>query len=146
MHDVVRSVVQRLRARFPGREINLSAKQSEILVLADTALFELALINVIQNALIYSEPETPVIVESTFGRDACYIKVTDRGRGIPASEQDKVFNRFYRVKRNETSPQGSGLGLAIAKGFVEAFGRSDRTDFACAGREGNDCDNNLADG
>lgn len=121
VHDVVRSVVQRLRARFPGREINLSAKPPEILVLADTALFELALINVIQNALIYSEPESPVTVQSTFDRDACCIRVTDRGSGIPASEQDKVFNRFYRAKRNEASPQGSGLGLAIAKGFVEAF-------------------------
>lgn len=121
VHDVVRSVVQRLRVRFPDREINLSAKQEEVLVLADTALFELALINVIQNALIYSERETPVIVESSFDRHYCCIKVTDRGRGIPAGEQDKVFNRFYRVKRNEASPQGSGLGLAIAKGFVEAF-------------------------
>jgi len=62
--------------------------------------------------------------------------VTDRGRGIPANEQDKVFNRFYRVKRSETSPQGSGLGLAIAKGFVEAFdGAIELTSPRWAGRE-----------
>lgn len=121
VNDVVRSVVQRLRARFGARDISMSATDPEILVNADTALFELALTNVIQNALIYSDPGTPIIVNSSCDRNACRLTITDQGCGIPENEQSRVFERFYRVKRSEASPQGSGLGLAIAKGFVEAF-------------------------
>lgn len=121
VNDVVRSVVHRLRTRVTDREISITAPQEDILVNADTALFELALTNVIQNALLYSDADTPVLVQSSCDRDTCSLTVTDQGCGIPQREQSRVFERFYRVKRNESSPQGSGLGLAIAKGFVEAF-------------------------
>ena len=121
VNDVVRSVVQRLRTRFAGREISVSSTDPEILVTADTALFELALTNVIQNALTYSEPDQPVLVQCSCDRNQCVLTVTDQGCGVPEAEQTRVFERFYRVKRSEHSPQGSGLGLAIAKGFVEAF-------------------------
>lgn len=121
VNDVVRSVVQRLRTRVTDREITIIASQPDILVNADTALFELALTNVIQNALLYSDPSTPVLVQSDSDRNGCTLTVTDHGCGIPEGEQSRVFERFYRVKRSESSPQGSGLGLAIAKGFVEAF-------------------------
>jgi len=121
VNDVVRTVVQRLRQRFPDREIAISATDPDILVTADTALFELALTNVVQNALIYSGAGHPVLVHSSRDRSQCTLTVTDQGCGVPSAEQTRVFDRFYRVKRSETSPQGSGLGLAIAKGFVEAF-------------------------
>lgn len=121
VNDVVRSVVQRLRSRLGDREIKVATPRSEILVTADTALFELALTNVIQNAALYSALDTPVLIQSDCDRHTCTLTVTDQGCGIPKIEQSKVFERFYRVKRSESSPQGSGLGLAIAKGFVEAF-------------------------
>jgi len=121
VNDVVRSVVHQLRTRVTNREISIAATQGDILVNADTALFELALTNVIQNALVYSDPGTPVLVQTSCDRNNCYLTVTDQGCGIPESEQSRVFERFYRVKRSEPTPQGSGLGLAIAKGFVEAF-------------------------
>jgi len=121
VNDVLRSVVQRLRPRLSNREFTVAASQSEILVTADTALFELALTNVIQNAALYSDADTPVLIQSECDRHTCTLTVTDQGCGIPKAEQSRVFERFYRVKRSESSPQGSGLGLAIAKGFVEAF-------------------------
>ena len=121
VNDVMRSVVQRLRPRFAGREISVSSTDPEILVTADTALFELALTNVIQNALIYSDSGQTILVQSSCDRNECVLTITDQGCGVPEVEQLRVFERFYRVKRSETSPQGSGLGLAIAKGFVEAF-------------------------
>lgn len=121
VNDVLRSVIQRLRARFGDRDIRVITSADDILVTADTALFELALTNIIQNALLYSEPKTPVVIQSDSDRMSMFLTVTDQGCGIPEAEQARVFERFYRVKRTEVSPQGSGLGLAIAKGFVEAF-------------------------
>jgi two-component system sensor histidine kinase KdpD len=122
VNDVVRSVVQRLRQRFKGRKINIKPLEPDVLVMADTALFELAVANIVQNALIYSAPNLPVLIESERIGLSCVLTVTDQGCGIPAIDQQRVFERFYRVRRSEASPQGSGLGLAIARGFVEALG------------------------
>ncbi|MEZ5736152.1 MAG: ATP-binding protein [Novosphingobium sp.] len=119
--DVVRAVVQRARERANGRDIRVSPPGPDVLVMADTALFELALTNVIQNAIQYSEAGTAIHVDARTQDNACVLTVTDQGCGIPTPEQERVFERFYRVKRDHSSPQGSGLGLAIAKGFVEAF-------------------------
>lgn len=121
VNDVIRSAIQRLRPRFPGREIMVDSRDPEILVHADSALFELALANVVQNALIYSPPDSAVVIRNTRQDRRCILTVTDQGLGIPQADKERVFERFYRVKRGESSPQGSGLGLAIAKGFVEAF-------------------------
>lgn len=122
VNDVVRVVVERLRPRFKGRKVQFRPTSPDILVMADAALFELALANIVQNALIYSGPDEPVLIECKRIGLSCVLTVTDAGCGIPASEQQRVFERFYRVRRGEGSPQGSGLGLAIARGFVEAFG------------------------
>jgi two-component system sensor histidine kinase KdpD len=121
VNDLLRSVVKRLRSRTVDHEIQVAASQQDIFVTADTALFELALTNIIQNALLYSDAGSIVLIQSDRDRHSCMLAVTDQGCGIPEAEQSRVFERFYRVKRNEASPQGSGLGLAIAKGFVEAF-------------------------
>lgn len=120
--DIVRSVANRARPRAGKREIKFVAPREEILVEADTALFELALTNVIQNAILYSDDGSIILVQADGDARSCTLTVTDQGCGVPKEDQQRVFDRFYRVKRSEASPQGSGLGLAIAKGFVEAFG------------------------
>lgn len=121
VNDIIRSVVNRLKSRATGHDIQIVPPRQDILVNADTALFELALTNIIQNALLYSDAGTTVLVQSACDRNGCTLTITDQGCGIPDAERTRVFERFYRVKRSEASPQGSGLGLAIAKGFVEAF-------------------------
>ncbi len=121
VNDLLRSVVKRLNFQTMDHRIEITTTQQDMLVTADTALFELALTNIIQNALLYSEPDSTVSVKSDRDGQSCVLTVTDEGCGIPEAEQSLVFDRFYRVKRNEASSQGSGLGLAIAKGFVEAF-------------------------
>ncbi|KAJ8134201.1 hypothetical protein OY671_012587, partial [Metschnikowia pulcherrima] len=50
------------------------------------------------------------------------IAISDEGYGIPPAEQEKVFDRFYRLARDARVPQGSGSGSAIVRGFVQASG------------------------
>lgn len=119
--DIVRAVAQRERSRAGKRQIKFVAPKEEILVEVDTALFELALTNIIQNAILYSDDASIILVQADGDARHCTLTITDQGCGIPAKDQRRVFDRFYRVKRSEPSPKGSGLGLAIAKGFVEAF-------------------------
>jgi two-component system, OmpR family, sensor histidine kinase KdpD len=118
--EITRNAVSRQR-RFAGsRGFSFKAPRRELFIEADTALFELALANVLQNAIQYSASNGSISVTCEEEGAECMISVTDNGMGIPAEEHSRVFQRFYRVERSGNSPKGTGLGLAIAKGFVEA--------------------------
>jgi len=82
-----------------------------------------ALWNLLENAYKYSPPASPLQVEARLLNNEVLISVADRGPGIPKSEHERIFQRFYRLDReHRTHTQGSGLGLAICKGIVEAHG------------------------
>jgi two-component system, OmpR family, sensor histidine kinase KdpD len=94
-------------------------------VLADPALLERALANLIANALRHGPREVPVRVSAgdVSADEQCRvdIRVIDRGPGIPPAERDLVFQPFQRLVDNQADGSGVGLGLAIARGFVEAM-------------------------
>jgi two-component system, OmpR family, sensor histidine kinase KdpD len=91
-------------------------------VRADFVQIERALANLLENATRYCNGE-PVIIRARSVGDRAIIRVIDRGPGIPAADQERIFEPFYRADASATEPHpGSGLGLAIAKGFVEANG------------------------
>jgi two-component system, OmpR family, sensor histidine kinase KdpD len=91
-------------------------------LIADAAQLERVFANLIENALHYSDGQ-PVRISARQVGSRVVIRVTDRGPGIPDSEQERVFEPFYRgAGPTRSSVPGSGLGLAIAKGFVEANG------------------------
>ncbi len=117
--EMVAAAIQRARGRAAGRTITLVDDGGEALIVANPALFELVLVNLLDNAILYSDDESRVNVEIAADGGMCRIAVVDEGDGIPSDELTSVFDRFYRVKRSE-APKGSGLGLAIAKAFVEA--------------------------
>jgi two-component system sensor histidine kinase KdpD len=89
-------------------------------LVADAAQLERVFANLIENALRYSGAQ-PVRVSVRQVGARVVVRVTDRGPGIPDSEQERVFEAFYRGTDPHRGP-GAGLGLAIAKGFVEANG------------------------
>lgn len=115
-------IIQRVRPRAGHRMIERRLGEEHLLVSVDAAMFELVIINLLDNAILYSEDGTRIGVEARHSGDSCIISISDEGCGIPQADLENVFTRFYRVPRSEPSPRGSGLGLAIAKGFVEALG------------------------
>lgn len=126
--DVINSVLQRMRPRFGNREIIRKFRHGDLLVTADTALFELALVNIFDNAIAYGEDGTRVLIECESDGADCLVSVSDEGRGIEPHQIDKIFDRFYRAAGQGQAPRGSGLGLSIVKGFVEALGGSVRAE------------------
>lgn len=120
--DTVSAIVQRMRPRAGRRRIVRHLHEDDLVVSVDAAMFELVLVNVLDNAIIYSEDGTSIQLDVGRDGDNCVITVIDEGEGIPPDDLEKIFTRFYRVSRPRPSPRGSGLGLAIAKGFVEALG------------------------
>jgi PAS domain S-box-containing protein len=79
--------------------------------------------NLIGNALKYSPPEEDVRVRIRLDDEHVHVDVTDRGRGIPADQLDKVFEKFHRLEDPMTmSTSGTGLGLFIARRLAQAMG------------------------
>ena len=86
-------------------------------------LLEQAIVNLIDNAVKYSEPDAKVAVEVAMAGEDCRIAVTDHGPGIPRQHLARLFERFYRVdKARSRKLGGTGLGLAIVKHIAQAHG------------------------
>ena len=77
-------------------------------------------LNLVENAIKYSEPEKNVIIR-TYDKGAfIYIEVEDNGVGIPKEDMIRIFERFYMVDKSRAK-KGTGLGLAIVKHIVKMF-------------------------
>jgi len=92
-------------------------------VLADPAALEQVIANLLDNAIKYSDADRPVIVSVRVERQWAIIEVIDRGVGIAAADQARIFERFYRVP-GTGHRQGFGLGLPIVRELVHAQGGS----------------------
>lgn len=90
------------------------------LVYADINGIERVIINILSNAIKYTDPGGSVTVYVGFLYNDAYIKVKDTGKGIPEQDLDKIFDRFYRVDKARTRESGgTGLGLSIAKEILD---------------------------
>lgn len=120
--EAVGAAIQRIRPRLGARSLQRILPERSVLVRTDPALFELVLLNVLENAIMYSDDGSLIEIEVRLEAGDVCVHVRDEGCGIPPEDLQLVFQRFHRVKRPEHAPHGSGLGLPIAKAFVEAFG------------------------
>jgi PAS domain S-box-containing protein len=91
-------------------------------VLADGLRVKQVLANLISNAVKFSPTDCPIRIEAGVHDGMYVISVTDGGSGIPAAEQSRIFDRFYRVDNGSTRATGGvGLGLYIAKELMESM-------------------------
>jgi two-component system sensor histidine kinase KdpD len=116
--EAAQGAVQRLRLLADHREIGLDSPAALPLVRADPALLDVALVNVIENALRYA-PDGPVEIRGRHAGSSVRIEVADHGPGIPTGERARVFDEFVRVDPRHAAP-GTGVGLTIARAFIEA--------------------------
>lgn len=125
--DACHRVVEQLHweADHNGVEIALDLPEAAPPVLTDPDRLDQVLVNLLENALRYAGRGgwVRVSVSRTGDGQAVRFAVLDSGPGIPPSEQDRVWERFYKVDKARTpGAAGSGLGLAIVKQLVEAMG------------------------
>jgi len=122
VRDVLRAAIDRVSRRLGQRRIERDFPTELSLVMADTALLEQAVVNILENAITYSPDGTVVEVAAYEDPGNVVISIEDEGRGIPTAELERVFEKFRRMEESSDRSKGSGLGLAIAKGFVESMG------------------------
>ena len=121
--ELVGAAAARLRRYRPDALFASDLAAAPALIRVHPALFEQALLNLLDNAAKFSPPARPVRVRA--GRDAAgatWLDVIDAGPGIPAAERAHVFDPFHTAERGDRGRDGVGLGLAIARGIVEAHG------------------------
>ncbi|MBI3607573.1 MAG: PAS domain S-box protein [Nitrospirae bacterium] len=123
--ELVRRSVGLVAPLAQRRQITLrcEGKTPPLHVIADAEKLTQVLLNLLDNALKYTEEGGQVDVEVEAGQGVTVIRVRDTGIGIPSSDQQRIFERFYRVDRARSRALGgTGLGLSIVKHIVEAHG------------------------
>ena len=124
---IVTRAIDACRSRFAERRARIDTTGVDgVRVRANAPLLERALVNLLDNALLYGGEKGSVYINARSEDGArsaggVRIDVADEGPGIAAEHLDRVFERFYRVERDSRIP-GSGLGLAIVKHIVQAHG------------------------
>lgn len=116
-------VLERARLYSARKRIQIAADVPPLEVAADPDLLSFAIYNLLTNAVKYSPRETTVSLTAGEQSDTISIAVADQGPGIAAAEQKRIFERFYRLKRDRAGKEeGSGIGLALVKEIVVQHG------------------------
>ena len=115
--EVVREALDRCRLVAESADIRITVDPpSGLLLDGDATLLVTALSNLVDNAVSYSPPGSPVSVSRRLANGFVEIAVTDRGLGIASEHQERVFERFFRIDQARSrATGGTGLGLAIVK-------------------------------
>lgn len=116
---LIENVLRDYRNRFPGRTIHASLA-NDVQIRGDERMIQIALSNLIDNALKYSAKTEPVDVILHEKNQHHLVEVSDRGEGIPDKEKQKIFQKFYRLGNEATrKTKGTGLGLYLTKKIIE---------------------------
>jgi signal transduction histidine kinase len=118
--ELARETVEQIRRHLPeGTTLELEAVPDLPLAFADRDRLQQVLVNLLDNAVKYSPGGGRVLLGLAAEPDAVRIAVSDPGLGIPAAEQQRVFEKFYRLDTNLTrAGGGTGLGLYITRELV----------------------------
>lgn len=120
---VCQEVVEEFRRREPGRHILFETPLPEIPVKMDRVKVEQVLYHLLDNALKYSEPSTPVRVTLSQEPNDLEISVADRGIGIYSGDIPRLFRAFGQLDSSATRKHGgTGVGLHVCKSLIDAFG------------------------
>ena len=125
LEPAVRKVLSLMGQRGEEKNVKLEylAGTGAVFVSADRSRLEQVLINLLDNAVKYSEKGGTVAVDSAEQGDMVEISVRDSGIGIPPKDLPRIFERFYRVDEARSRDNGgTGLGLSIVKHIVQAHG------------------------
>lgn len=120
LNQIVRRAHEFHAEMMPQRQITLELADP-LPCQCDAALIEQVVLNLLSNAVKYSAPGTPILIRTGESGDSVCCDVLDQGIGIPAADQPRIFERFFRAG-NVASHIGSGLGLALSRTIVELHG------------------------
>jgi two-component system sensor histidine kinase KdpD len=121
LEEVVGVALIRLEDRLRGHPVQVNLPPDLPLVPLDGVLMEQVFVNLLENAVKYTPPATPIEIAATAADGVVRVDVADRGPGLPPGEESRIFDKFYRAQGTPTQG-GIGLGLTICRGIITAHG------------------------
>ncbi|HEU0003177.1 MAG TPA: ATP-binding protein [Ktedonobacteraceae bacterium] len=124
LDELIHDVLGRMQPLFQGRQVHTDIPDDLPPVELDYLQIDQVLTNLLENAMRYTPPGSPIDISVQLCDDSVMVSVADRGPGVPPSDFERVFDKFYRVLNTEKTTRtiGSGLGLAVCRGLIEAHG------------------------
>ena len=122
VREIIEQVLAQMEIPLEGRSVDLSVCEDVPAIPVDDGLIQLALKQLIDNAIKYSPADSPLRIRATANGDSIFIRLFNEGNGIPEDERAKIFERFYRGHKSRNLVTGSGMGLAIAREIIRAHG------------------------
>lgn len=125
--DVLADEIEQLRVMASSRQVKIEYDQPSNFPIAfiDQDKFRQVMMNFIDNAIYYSNPNTTITISLTKEVNDIVFKVMDQGIGVPASERHRLFTKFYRATNaKKQRPDGTGIGLFMAQKVIVAHGGS----------------------
>ena len=122
IEDVIGTALQHLSEQVENRRLEINIREGIPLLQGDCVLLGQVVLNLVDNALKYSPADSSIEIQASATNEELTVSVADHGIGIPATDMEKIFDKFYRVQHGESSIPGTGLGLSICKSIVEAHG------------------------
>jgi len=123
LEEVIYTVLERMRSILKERMVHTSIPADLPSVEIDYVQIGQVVTNLLENALHYTPDGSPIDICVEVQEESIGVRIADRGSGVPPSERERIFDKFYRVHREPQAAdhdRGSGLGLAVCKGIIEA--------------------------
>jgi K+-sensing histidine kinase KdpD len=120
--QLIREALERMAGALESRVVEVHASNAIPPVPADCELVLIVLRQLLDNAVKYSPPGSPIVIGAAEKGASVVVTVTDCGPGIPQADLNRVFEKFYRGPRARERVPGTGMGLAIAREIVRGHG------------------------
>ena len=120
LEEVVGTTLLRLEEMLANHPLNPELPDELPLVPIDSDLIEHVLGNLLENAVNYTPNGSPIDLSAWIEGQDVIVEIADRGPGIPPGEEERIFDKFYRI--HPTDAGGVGLGLTICRAIIKAHG------------------------
>jgi two-component system sensor histidine kinase KdpD len=120
LEEVLGTTLGRLGKQMDNHPVTVHLPPDLPLVPFDSMLIEQVLVNLMENAIKYTPPGSPIEISASRGAHEMVVEVVDHGPGLPPGSEERVFDKFYRAQ--PANVRGVGLGLTICRGIVQAHG------------------------
>ena len=120
LDEIVGAALSRLEERLRNHSVSTAFPADLPMVQIDGVLLEQVIMNLLENAAKYAPNGSVIELSASAGDREVVVEIADRGQGIPAGDELRIFDKFYRAKPAREG--GVGLGLTICRGIIEAHG------------------------
>lgn len=122
LRDMLASALKSLHPLIHKQRFSIAVAMDFPLLNVNSALMELVFMNLLENAIKYGPATGEVKIIARYNGNTATIDIDDDGEGIPESEREAIFVKFYRSRHGDSKIAGTGLGLYICRSIVEAHG------------------------